>query len=115
MITVLEILLAALTALGLLWLGWSLLGRLMTPAGPGPVYVVVPARGGGEGLEQTVKGLLWHLGGEDLEFAVILADDGLDEDGLRLARALCRGREDVLLWSADQAGPVLRQLERGEP
>lgn len=109
-----EILLAALAVIGLLYLGWLLLGRLLTPVGPGPVYAVVPAAGTGEGLEQTVKGLLWHLSGESGSFAVIIADGGLDEEGLRLAHALCRTLQGVELWTAEQARPLLSWLERGE-
>lgn len=100
MITVVEIILATLTVIGLLSLGWSLFGRLLTPVGPGPVYAVVPASGRGEGLEQTVKGLLWLRSGELAGMTVVVADAGLDEEGLRLAQALCRQLEQVRLCRA---------------
>lgn len=47
---------------------------MVTPVGPDPVFAVIPARGGGEGLEQTVKGLLWLQGGEMTGFTVVVAD-----------------------------------------
>ena len=84
-----QVLLALLAVVGLLALGWLLFGKLVTPVGGGgggPVYAVVPAAGDGEHLEQDVKGLLWLRGGELARFTVVIADDGLDEDGLRLAR-----------------------------
>jgi hypothetical protein len=95
--TVAEVLLAALTVIGLLSLGWSLFGRMLTPVGPGAVYAVVPASGGGEGLEQTVRGLLWLRGGELAGLTVLVADTGLNEQGRQLAEGLCRQWEQVLL------------------
>ena len=76
-----------LAAFGLVSLGWLALGALLLP-GRCEARLTVSARSGAEGLEQTVKGLLWlrHTGlwrGE-----VIIEDCGLDEDGLALARAL---------------------------
>lgn len=107
MITVVEIILATLAVIGLLSLGWSLFGRLLTPVGPNPVYAVVPASGGGEGLEQTVKGLLWLRSGELAGMTVVVADAGLDEDGRRLAEALCRQLEQVRLCTAAELAQLV--------
>ena len=107
MITVVEIILATLAVIGLLSLGWSLFGRMLTPVGPGPVYAVVPASGGGEGLEQTVRSLLWLQGGELAGVTVVVADMGLDEDGRRLAEALCRQSEQVQLCAAAELPRII--------
>ena len=87
MTEIIQFFLILLVALGLVSLGWLALGALLLP-GCCAVRRVVPARGGGEGLEQTVKGLLWlrHTGlwrGE-----IVIEDCGLDGDGAALARAL---------------------------
>ena len=76
-----------LAAFGLMSLGWLALGALLLP-GNCDTCLTVRARGGGEGLEQTVRGLLWlrHTGlwkGE-----IVIVDCGLDGAGLALARAL---------------------------
>ena len=107
MATVVEIVLATLAVIGLLSLGWSLFGRMVTPVGPDPVFAVIPARGGGEGLEQTVKGLLWLQGGEMTGFTVVMADAGLSEEGRQLADALCRQFERVQLCPLEELGRLM--------
>ena len=76
-----------LAAVGLVSLGWLALGALLLP-GRCDARLTVSARGGGEGLEQTVKGLLWLRRTGLLRGEVIIEDCGLDRDGLALARAL---------------------------
>ena len=74
---IVEILLSLLAVFGLLCLSWLLFGRLLSPASwSAPAYAVVPARGDGAGLEQTVKGLLWLRAGhlERFRLARLLAD-----------------------------------------
>ena len=84
-----EILLALLAAAGLLAMGWILFGKLVTPAGIHTrVYAVIPASGGGEGLEQAVEGLLWLRGGELARFSIVIADCGLNPQGRAAAAAL---------------------------
>ena len=76
-----------LAAFGLVSLGWLALGALLLP-GRCDVRLTVSARGGGEGLEQTVRGLLWLRRTGLLRGEIIIEDRGLDRDGLALARAL---------------------------
>ena len=47
-----EFLLTLLAAVGLLALGWVLFGKLVAPVGgkESPIYAVIPASGGGDGL-----------------------------------------------------------------
>ena len=78
-------------ALGLVGLGWLALGALLLP-GRCAVRLVVPARGGGEGLEQTVKGLLWLRRSGLWRGGIVIEDCGLDEDGAALARTLAKTR-----------------------
>ena len=76
-----------LAAFGLVSLGWLALGALLLP-GRCAVRVVVSARGGGEGLEQTVKGLLWLRRTGLWKGGIVIEDCGLDEGGAALARVL---------------------------
>ena len=78
-------------AFGLLSLGWLALGALLLP-GRCDTRMTVSARGGGEGLEQTVRGLLWLRRTGLWRGEVTIEDCGLDRDGLALARALSRKR-----------------------
>ncbi len=85
-----EVLLALFSVLGLLSLSWLLLGHILTPADGGKVCAVIPAKGGGEDLEQSVRGVLWLKGGGLLPGRVVIVDCGLDADGRALAEALLR-------------------------
>ena len=107
---ILQALLALLAAAGLLALGWVLFGRLVTPVGGrdgGPVYAVVPADGGGEHLEQDVKGLLWLRGGELARFTIVIADGGLDPAGRARAAALLARDRGIVLCPADRLGAYI--------
>ena len=84
----LEFLTALLAAFGLMCLVWLGLGRLLRPAGDCPTRMVVAARGAGEGLEQTVKALLWLRRSGLWRGGLVIEDCGLDEGGAALARAL---------------------------
>lgn len=87
--TVLETLLSLLAVFGLFSLSWLLFGRLLSPLECGaPVYAVIPARGSGGALEQTVRGLLWLKAGKPGRYTVLIADIGLDAEGLSVAAAL---------------------------
>ena len=76
-----------LAAFGLVSLGWLALGALLLPERC-DVRMTVPARGGGEGLEQTVKALLWLRRSGFWRGELVIEDGGLNEDGAALARAL---------------------------
>lgn len=84
-----EILEIMLVAFGALCLLWAALGRLLLP-GTCPVRAVVAGTGGGEGLEQTVKGLLWLRGAGLWRGTVVIEDRGLEPAGVLVARALAR-------------------------
>lgn len=76
-----------LAAFGLVSLGWLALGALLLP-GRCAARFVVSARGGGEGLEQTVKSLLWLRYTGLWRGEIVIEDCGLDEEGAALARTL---------------------------
>ena len=76
-----------LAAFGLVSLGWLAVGALLLP-GVCPARMIVEAKGGGDGLEQTIKALLW-LRRTGLWWGdVVIEDCGLNRDGVALARAL---------------------------
>ena len=99
-------LLALLAAIGLSSLLWAAVRPLFRERplrGRGEALALVPARGDGTGLEETVR-YLTALGREEGCFdAILLADCGLTEEGRRAAELLARdsrmvlfcGREDL--------------------
>jgi hypothetical protein len=115
--SILEIMAALLAASALLMLGWFLFGKLLLPAGRDgtPVYAVVPARGRGEGLEHTIDGLFWLLGSDLARFTIVVADGGLDREGLAAVRALSRGRQNVVVCPmAELEGYLIKETTKDE-
>ena len=88
---------------------WFVYGTLRTPVRCGKgagVNLVVSAQGGAEGLEQTLDGLMWLRENGVLDAQLLIADCGLNEEGLTLAGqavrkygriAICKA-EDVRQW-----------------
>lgn len=70
-------------------LGWLGLGALLLP-GVCPARMVVDAQGCGDGLEQTIKALLWLRRTGLWWGEVVIRDRGLDAGGEALAQALAR-------------------------
>lgn len=103
MTEVFQFLAVLLAAFGLVSLGWLALGALLLP-GVCPARMVIEARGGGEGLEQTVKALLWLRRTGLWWGEVVIEDCGLSQEGEALARALAQ-RGDVA-FSQDQFDTV---------
>ena len=76
-----------LAAFGLVSLGWLALGTLLLPVDC-PTQTVITGRGRGDGLEQSVKALLWLRRTGLWRGEVIIEDCGLDADGTALAQML---------------------------
>ena len=95
-----------LAAFGLVSLGWLSLGALLLPGGCAG-RMVVDAKCPAEGLEQSVKGLLWLRRSGLWRGEVVIEDRGLDEGGAALARALAQ-KHGVLFTGdiPDRVGPV---------
>ena len=96
-----EILLTALCVLGLSLAGWWLTGRLLRPIPHSAVYAVIPCRGDGDGMEQTVRALVWLRSLGLLNCPVILMDAGLSPMGRETALRLALRWPDVILWPAE--------------
>ena len=85
--SIFELIAALLAAFGLVSLGWLAIGALLLPA-VCPARMVVEAKGSGDGLEQSVKAILW-LRRTGLWWGdVVIEDCGLDREGVALALAL---------------------------
>ncbi len=80
---------AVLAVFGMGCILWLTYGWMLLP-GVCPVQAVITADGGGEGLEQTVKSLLWLRRSGLWKGTVAIRDGGLTPDGLALAMALAR-------------------------
>ena len=93
-----DTLLAAVCVLGLAFVAWWLFGRLFRPMPGQGVRVLIPGRGEGEDLEQTVRGLMWLRGLGLLSCPVVIADVDLTPQGWELALRLTTRWPGVVLW-----------------
>ena len=87
------------------WVVWSLLDSLKTPVRPGQstgVTTVVTAQGNGEGLEQTLKSLIWLQENGTVPGQIILADAGLNEEGKILTRLIVKKYTGVVVCNAEE-------------
>ena len=98
MTEVLQILSVLLAAFGLVSLGWLAVGALLLP-GVCPARMTVDAKGAGDGLEQTIKALLWLRRTGLWWGEVVIEDCGLNREGMALARALAE--QNGVEFSAD--------------
>ena len=109
--SILEIVLALLAALGLLFLSWLLFSRLLSGGSDwrGPVCAVIPADGDGESLEGELKRLLWLWGGQG-RFHIIIADRGLTPAGRAVATALLARNPGLVICPMDRLGEYISHL-----
>jgi len=108
-----EILFAALAAIGLAALVWLVFGRLVAPVGRFRhsgcgLFAVLLARGDGGELEHAVTGLKWLQGKCLADFTILIADAGLDEDGQRVAAALMERDSFIRYCPLDAVGAHIR-------
>ncbi|MBR2491532.1 MAG: hypothetical protein IKB65_08645 [Ruminiclostridium sp.] len=108
-----EIILAVLCAALLLTLNRKLLFRLIHPSQKGtiPVFAVVPAAGDGEGLEHTLRHLLWLQEEKLSAFTILVVDAGLTPTGLDTVRALLRKEPTLLFCPAEEATLILQRKD----
>ena len=108
-----EIILAVLCAALLLTLNRKLLFRLIHPSqkGTNPVFAVVPAAGDGDGLEHTLRHLLWLQEEKLSAFTILVVDAGLTPMGLDTVRALLRKEPTLLFCPAEEATLILQRKD----
>ena len=99
---ILEVLLAAACAAGLGLLAWWLFGRLLRPIPRQAMYALLPGRGEGEGLEQSVRAFIWLRSLGMLSCPLAIADIDLTARGREVALRLTLRWPGVVLWPAGE-------------
>lgn len=102
-------LVALLASIGLASIMWTVV-RAVLYAGPERrkgVVALLPASGGGEGLEEQVKALRALRGEHELFSMVVLVDCGLSEEGRKLAKLLVREDRWAALCRPDEVADYL--------
>ena len=99
---VLEVLLSLLAVFGLFVLGYLTFSRVLSPGRAGaPAHPGGPPQGGGGALGQTGKRGLWLRTGAGQCYTVVIADAGLDPQGLTVATLLANAQPRVVLCPLD--------------
>ena len=108
-----EIILAVLCAALLLTLNRKLLFRLLHPSQKGalPVFAVVPATGNGDGLEHTLRHLLWLQEEKLSAFTILVVDAGLTPGGQDTLSAHHRKEPTHLICPAEEATLILQRKD----
>ena len=102
-------LVALLASIGLASIMWTVI-RAVLYAGETRregVVALLPASGGGEGLEEQVKTLHALRGEQEIFGMVLLVDCGLTEEGRKLAGLLARQDRWVTLCRRDEVAEYL--------
>ena len=102
-----DILLTMVCAIGLAFLAWWLFGRLLRPIPEQQARVLIPGRGEGESLEQTVRTFIWLRGLGLMNCPIIIADVDLTPEGWELALRLTVRWPSVMLWPVDHLGDCI--------
>ena len=95
----LEMLIALLAAVGAVSLGCLLFAHRVFPLTETEedILALVPAKSGGNTLDQTVRSLLFLRRWGLFRGRVAVVDCGLNEEGRTIARLLCANTDEVLL------------------
>ena len=91
----------AICVVGLACLGWWMMGKLLCPVPSSGTWVVLAGSEEGDGLEQKIRAFFWLRSLGLLRCAVVIADMGLNEKGLEVARRLALQWPGVELWSGE--------------
>lgn len=87
-----------------------LYSQMLRPHSPCGTWTVVWGSGGGEGLEQRVRSLMWLRSCGLLSCAIVVADGGLDEEGRALAVRLVGRYPALILCSRQELEHRLREV-----
>ena len=105
-----EALLAGLCAAGLAFFSWWLFGRVLRPLPGQGVCALLPGRGDGEGLEQSVRAFVWLRSLGLLSCCVVIADLDLTAQGREVALRLALRWPEVVLWPAGDLPDYIKHI-----
>lgn len=104
-----EIPLALLAVLCAAVIALWLYGRLLGPLPRGRLWMVLSARGDGEGLEQSVRAMCWLRSLGLADWGLVIADVDLTPRGRELALCLTHRWPEVALMPASELPRLMEQ------
>lgn len=108
----LEVIITLIISAAVIGAVWLIYGRLMTPvrAGKGEkLYAVIRAQGAAPELERTVEGLLWLISSGRVYMELIIADGGMDGEGLKKAEILARKHRGIRICRQEDITELLNE------
>ena len=81
---------------------WLLYGIIICPVKPGRgerLEAVLRVKGSAPCIENTLRGLMWLRGSGRVDMAIVVVDEGMDEDTRQTAELLCGEGSGVALIS----------------
>ncbi|MBR6521701.1 MAG: hypothetical protein IKT47_03450 [Oscillospiraceae bacterium] len=81
---------------------WLLYGIIICPVKPGRgerLEAVLRVKGSAPCLENTLRGLMWLRGSGRVDMAIVVVDEGMDEDTRQTVELLCGEGSGVALIS----------------
>lgn len=102
-----SILLCALCTVGLLTAIWLLAAACLLPVRDNDTYMVLPACGDGERLEQQCRAYLLLNTVGAIQRPLLVADNGLTEQGKTVARLLASDHAQIRLCSFAELEGIL--------
>ena len=103
-----DIILTILCVAGLIFAVMVLYGRLLRPVLNPDAKLILPGRGDGRTLEQSVRGAVWLRNQGLLDCTIVIADIDLDTAGRELAMHLLTRWSGVVLWPVNELPEYIR-------
>ena len=104
---VLQVIVCALAAAGVLLIVWCVVGHLLLPVEKSLVSVYV-LRGGDQKLEKTLRAFEWLCESNLMAGTLLVVDCASDSELHELAAALCGRSSCALLCKADELKELLK-------
>lgn len=105
-----DVVLAAVCAAGLAFVGCGLFGLLLRPLPGREARIILTGRGTGERLEQMVRSFIWLRGMGLLRCPIVIVDAGLTPAGWEIAARLTARWPEVFLWPAEELGDYVARM-----
>ena len=92
---------------------WMIYGSLRTPVRCGEkasVCTMISVRENAEGLEQTLRGLVWLQENGTLLGRIVIVDCGMDDEGRALTRLAVKKYGNIVICQAEEVREWIEKL-----
>jgi hypothetical protein len=106
-----QVAIAILACVGVFGIVYSVRRALILPLGEGEkITAVLCVQDGAPMLEHTVKGLVWLRKNYGINLYILIADEGLNEEGERIAKLLTQENENTAFLKTYGMGSLFGEV-----